>query len=75
MFCDLINLQRSNFFIKKTTDYNPNYFSIVTVSDWSKFSSTKDVRPLRTTNSFNVIDRDFLKKSKIRVKLAKTAKF
>ena len=55
------------FFIKKPTVYNPNYFWIIPVQDWSKTSPANAVCSLRTLNYSNVIDIDFLlvKKSKI----------
>ena len=68
MFCYLINKKKINFFFKKRpTDYNPNYFWIVTVQDWSKTSPANAVCPFRTPNFSNVIDIDILlvKKSKI----------
>ena len=69
MFCYLRNnLKRSNFFFqKRPTVYNPNYFWIIPVQDWSKTSPANAVCSLRELNYSNVIDIDFLlvKKSKI----------
>ena len=79
--CSSINIKKS-FFFKKPNDYNPIFFWIVTAQDWSKTSSANVVRPLRTLNFLNVIDRHFVSqniKNKCcvfdnqRVKLAKTA--
>ena len=49
------------------TDYNPIYFWIVTVHDWSKTSPANAVCSLGALNYSNVIDIDILlvKKSKI----------
>ena len=43
---------------KRTTDYNPNFFWIVTVQDRCKTSPSNDSRPLGTINYLNVIDTD-----------------
>ena len=53
---------------KRTTDYNPNYFCIVTVQDLTKTSPANAVCPLGTINFSNVMDIDNLlaKKSKIK---------
>ena len=83
MLCYLINIKRSNFFYKKPTDDNLNYFWIVTVQDWYRTSPAIADCPLVILHFWNVIDIDFLlvKKSKIccvfdnqRIKLAKNGK-
>ena len=68
MFCSLVNIKKVDFFLKKRpTDYNPNFFWIVTVQDWYKTSPANAIRPLETLDFSNVIDLDNLldKKSKI----------
>ena len=85
MFCYLINIKKIDFFYRKTTDDNPNYFWIVRVQDWYRTSPANADWPLRIFNFLNVIDIDilFVKKSKNkccvfdnqRIKLAKTGKF
>ena len=48
------------FFVKRPTDYNPNYFSIIPVQDWSKTSPVENVCPLRTLKYSKSIDVDIL---------------
>ena len=67
MFCYLIVVEEIEFFKRKRpTVYNPNYFSIMPVQDWSKTSPANAVCSLRTLNYSNAINFDFLlvKKSK-----------
>ena len=67
MFCYLINIKKSEFFKKKATDDNPNYFRIVTVHDRYRTNPANADCPLGIFNFWNVIEIDFLlvKKSKI----------
>ena len=67
MLCSLVNIKKVDFFLKKRpTDYNPKFFWIVTVQDWSKTSPANAIRPLETLDFSNVVDLDNLldKKSK-----------
>ena len=86
MFCYLINIKKIDFFYKKPTDDNPNYFFwIVAVQDRYRTSPANVDCPLGIFNFWNVIDIDILFAKKIkskccvfdihRIKLAKTAKF
>ena len=69
MFCYLINIKKIEFFNKKPTDENPNYFWIVTVQDWHWTSPANVECPLGIFNFCNVINIDldnlFVKKSKV----------
>ena len=67
MFCYLINIKKIDFFNKKPTDDNPNYFWTVTVQDWYRTSPANADCPLGLFYIWNVIDIDILlaKKSKI----------
>ena len=55
-------------FLKQPTDYNPNFFRIVRVQDWSKTSPANTVQPLGTPIFSNVkdIDNFLVKNSKIK---------
>ena len=66
MFRCLINIEKIDFFLQKT-DYNPNYFWIVTVQDWYRTSPANADCPLGIFNFQNVLDIDilFVKKSKL----------
>ena len=67
MYCYLINMKKIDFFYKKPTDDNPNYFWIVTPQNWYRASPANADCPLGIFNDWNVIDIDILlvKKSKI----------
>ena len=51
--CSFFNYNKKDrYFLKRPTDYNPNYFWVVTVQDWTKTSRAIAVRPLNTLNCF-----------------------
>ena len=66
MFCYLINIKKIEFFNRKPTDDNPNYFWIVTVQYWYRTSPANVDSPLGIFKFSNVLDIDilFVKKSK-----------
>ena len=69
MFGYLFNVEKIElfFFKKRPTDYNPNYFWIIPVQDWSKTTPANAVCPLGTLNYSNVANIGILlvKKSKL----------
>ena len=68
MFCYLINIKKiEDFFYKKPTDDNPNFFLIVTVQDWYRTRPVNGDCALGIFNFWNVIGIDIclVEKSKI----------
>ena len=68
MFCYLINIKKIEFFFKKPTNDNPNYFWIAMVQDWYRISPANADCLIGMFNIWNIIDIDILlvKKSKIK---------
>ena len=67
MFCFVINVEMIDFFyIKRPTDYNPNYFWMIPVEDWSKTTPATVLRLLETLNYSNVLDIDVLLVKKLK---------
>ena len=59
--CYLIIVEKIKLFLRKRpTDFDPNYFWIIPVHDWSETSPANVVCPLGTLSYSNVIDIDIL---------------
>ena len=71
IFFYLINTKKIEFsFIKRPTGYNPSYFWIVTVHDWSKTSPDNVFCQLLTLNFSSVTDINILLFKKLKINAA-----